>query len=115
LSYIKNNKHTYFPLATLHFQKLGKQVPEIAIPISEHFQTKTNKHKHFREPRWFFHSQLSPVRRKKRLPGGWPWENPWTPAIRRTAHSLILKDFDEISNSRSFSLHQQKPPIIGMK
>jgi hypothetical protein len=31
----------------------------------------------------FLHSQLSPVRRKKRLPGGsWPWENPWTPAIR---------------------------------
>jgi len=31
----------------------------------------------------FLLSQLSPVRREMRLPGGsWPWENPWTPAIR---------------------------------
>lgn len=39
----------------------------------------------------FLLSQLSPVRRKKRLPGGsWPWENPWTPAIRLLAHSLRM-------------------------
>lgn len=73
---------------------------------SELFQTISNDFKHIRTiPNFlerkrtlpnmcggFLHSQLSPVRRKNAPTGGsWPWENPWTPAIRPSAHSYQNK------------------------